>query len=114
MTCVIEKGDPPFTITWAKDGDQISGSSSANYGNQINSGGHKNPSNNGIIGLRITSMDPHSSTILIDRVTATHAGNYTCLARNSVAQVSSTAQLVVRGKVNFYHDQKKYILSISE
>lgn len=50
-------------------------------------------------------MDPHSSTILIDRVTANHAGNYTCLARNSVAEVSSTAQLVVRGKVYSYHDQ---------
>ncbi|KAK0170460.1 hypothetical protein PV328_011021 [Microctonus aethiopoides] len=41
-------------------------------------------------------MDVHSSTIAIDRVTAAHAGNYTCVARNSVAEVSSTAQLVVR------------------
>ncbi|XP_044016307.1 Down syndrome cell adhesion molecule-like protein Dscam2 isoform X2 [Aphidius gifuensis] len=96
VTCVIEKGDPPFTITWAKDGDKLSGSSTTNYGNQLNTNNHKNSLTNGIIGLRFTSMDPHSSTILIDRVTANHAGNYTCLARNSVAEVSSTAQLVVR------------------
>ncbi|KAK0162231.1 hypothetical protein PV327_008584 [Microctonus hyperodae] len=101
VACVIEKGDPPFTLIWSKDGEPIATSTPSGFGSASTTTAHKTNSPNTIAGLRVTSMDVHSSTIAIDRVTAAHAGNYTCVARNSVAEVSSTAQLVVRGKVIF-------------
>lgn len=101
VACVIEKGDPPFTLIWSKDGEPIATSTPLGFGSASTTTTHKTNSPNTIAGLRVTSMDVHSSTIAIDRVTAAHAGNYTCVARNSVAEVSSTAQLVVRGKVIF-------------
>ncbi|XP_046745786.1 Down syndrome cell adhesion molecule-like protein Dscam2 isoform X2 [Diprion similis] len=92
VTCMIEKGDPPFTITWLKNGEQIDASGGANFGSLGASGSSRviqSP------GLRVTSIDAHSSTIVIERVSATHTGNYTCVARNSVAEVSWMAELVV-------------------
>ncbi|XP_071439149.1 cell adhesion molecule Dscam2-like [Hetaerina americana] len=73
VTCVIEKGDPPFTISWLKDSEPIPSS----------------------WGLKIIGIDAHSSTIVLERVTSSHTGNFTCLAKNSVAEVSHTAELVV-------------------
>lgn len=93
VTCMIEKGDPPFTITWLKNGDQIGNSGSPTFASG-SSRGIQSP------GLKVTSLDAHSSTILIETVRATHTGNYTCVARNSVAEVSWTAELVVSGKVD--------------
>lgn len=76
VSCVIEKGDPPFTITWLKDSEPLSAE-----------------------GLRIVGIDMHSSTVIVDQLAASHSGNYTCRAANSVAVVEHTAQLVVSGKV---------------
>ena len=85
MTCIIEQGDAPFEITWAKDNEVITSSSRYGPGGQV-------PSN-----LKLTTIDAHSSMIVFERLAANHAGNYTCRARNSVAEVSHTAELVVRG-----------------
>lgn len=107
VTCMVEKGDPPFTIIWSKDGEPISasGTAAAVYGpaaaaaaaaatiNDLRQHSQTPP------GLRVTNIDAHSSAIVIERVTAAHTGNYTCLARNSVAEVLWTAELIVRGKV---------------
>lgn len=104
VTCMVEKGDPPFTIIWSKDGEPISASgtaAAAAYGsaaaaatiNDLRQHSQTPP------GLRVTNIDAHSSAIVIERVTAAHTGNYTCLARNSVAEVLWTAELIVRGKV---------------
>ncbi|XP_018406583.1 PREDICTED: Down syndrome cell adhesion molecule-like protein Dscam2 [Cyphomyrmex costatus] len=102
---MVEKGDPPFTIIWSKDGEQISASGTAAvaYGpaaaaaaatiNDLRQHSQTPP------GLRVTNIDAHSSAIVIERVTAAHTGNYTCLARNSVAEVLWTAELIVHGKV---------------
>lgn len=76
LSCVIEKGDPPFTITWLKDREPL-------------------PSD----GLRIVGLDTHSSTVIVDRLAASHSGNYTCRAANQVAVVEYTTELVVSGKV---------------
>uniref|UniRef100_A0ABD2XLN9 Down syndrome cell adhesion molecule-like protein Dscam2 n=1 Tax=Trichogramma kaykai TaxID=54128 RepID=A0ABD2XLN9_9HYME len=97
VTCMIERGDPPFTIAWSKDGEPIqpqagSGSPYARFGSsQQQLHQPQLPA-----GLRVTSFDAHSSTVVIERVQANHTGNYTCLAKNSVAEVSHTAELVVR------------------
>lgn len=78
VTCVIEKGDPPFTIAWLKDAEPVSTSASP--------------------GLKVIGIDAHSSTIVVERLTARHTGNYSCVARNAVAEVDFTAELVVSGK----------------
>ncbi|XP_023317526.1 Down syndrome cell adhesion molecule-like protein Dscam2 [Trichogramma pretiosum] len=97
VTCMIERGDPPFTIAWSKDGEpiqpQAGGGSSpyARFGSSQQQQLQPQPA-----GLRVTSFDAHSSTVVIERVQANHTGNYTCLAKNSVAEVSHTAELVVR------------------
>ncbi|XP_015186972.1 PREDICTED: Down syndrome cell adhesion molecule-like protein Dscam2 isoform X7 [Polistes dominula] len=98
VTCMIEKGDPPFTIIWSKDGEPIGSSGTAAFGNTGITASSSSSSRHSQIpaGLRVTSIDVHSSSIVIDRVTAEHTGNYTCLARNSVAEVVWTAELVVR------------------
>jgi len=106
---MVEKGDPPFTIIWSKDGEPISASgtavavAAAAYGPSAPSAGValNDPRQHSRTppGLRVTNIDAHSSAIVIERVTAAHTGNYTCLARNSVAEVLWTAELIVRGKV---------------
>ncbi|XP_066598053.1 cell adhesion molecule Dscam2-like isoform X1 [Prorops nasuta] len=95
--CVIEKGDAPFTILWFKDGEQIGPpGSSGLVGGGANFGAPQTRRNPIPPGLRVTSIDAHySSTIAIDNVTAAHTGNYTCVARNSVAEVHRTAEIVV-------------------
>ncbi|XP_060818286.1 cell adhesion molecule Dscam2-like isoform X2 [Bombus pascuorum] len=93
VTCMVEKGDPPFTIAWSKDGEPIAGPSPAGFGNTGITGPRHTQTP---AGLRVTNIDAHSSTIVIERVNAAHSGNYTCLARNSVAEVLWTAELIVR------------------
>ncbi|XP_078048429.1 cell adhesion molecule Dscam2 [Augochlora pura] len=93
VTCMVEKGDPPFTIAWSKDGEPIAGAGSPGFGNSGLTG-HRHTQTP--VGLRVTNIDAHSSTIVIERVSAAHTGNYTCLARNSVAEVLWTAELIVR------------------
>jgi hypothetical protein len=82
VTCVIEKGDPPFVISWLKDFKPISST----------------------LGLKIIGIDAHSSTIVLERITSIHSGNFTCLAKNSVAEVSHTAELDVSGKVGNFQN----------
>lgn len=100
---MVEKGDPPFTIVWSKDGEPISapGTAAAAFGPAAAAAAAANDPRHSQTppGLRVTNIDAHSSAIVIERVTAAHTGNYTCLARNSVAEVLWTAELIVRGKV---------------
>ncbi|XP_076177155.1 cell adhesion molecule Dscam2 isoform X1 [Ptiloglossa arizonensis] len=93
VTCMVEKGDPPFTIAWSKDGEPIAGPGPLGFGNSGITGLRHAQAP---AGLRVTNIDAHSSTIVIERVSAAHTGNYTCLARNSVAEVLWTAELIVR------------------
>ncbi|XP_076235762.1 cell adhesion molecule Dscam2 [Calliopsis andreniformis] len=93
VTCMVEKGDPPFTIAWSKDGEPIAGPGPPGFGNSGLTGPRHTQTP---AGLRVTNIDAHSSTIVIERVSAAHTGNYTCLARNSVAEVLWTAELIVR------------------
>ncbi|XP_076282094.1 cell adhesion molecule Dscam2 isoform X2 [Lasioglossum baleicum] len=93
VTCMVEKGDPPFTIVWSKDGEPIAMAGPPGFGNSGLTG-HRHTQTPA--GLRVANIDAHSSTIVIERVSAAHTGNYTCLARNSVAEVLWTAELIVR------------------
>jgi hypothetical protein len=76
VQCVIQAGDPPLTLRWLKDGVTL-------------------PLE---LGIQVM-QDDFSSTLAIPRVSREHAGNYTCIAKNSVKTASVTAQLVVSGNV---------------
>ena len=53
--------------------------------------------------VRITRIDPVTSVLAISSLTASMAGNYTCVAKNEVAMVEEAAVLVVRGLYSGLH-----------
>lgn len=71
------KGDLPIQISWLFN--------------------NKNLENN-TLGIEISRLNKRISTLSIDSVGAVHAGEYTCLANNSAAAVSHSAQLRINGK----------------
>lgn len=81
VTCVIEKGDPPFTINWLKDAVLIT------------------PTLPLASEIKIIPIDSRSSTFVIESLSARHSGNFTCLASNGIAEVAHTAPLTVSGKI---------------
>ena len=86
--CSKKSGSKPINFIWKKNGIKI------NSGDNI-----------------IISKTPASSTLLIDPITITSSGNYTCEASNSYGSDGYTAQLLVNGMkfvVKFYFINCKY------
>ena len=77
QTCFVVQGDPPLLVSWFKDGDSLENTADDS--------------------VRVTRIDPVTSMLAISELSAAHAGNYTCVAKNDVAAVAVTAPLVVRG-----------------
>jgi hypothetical protein len=75
LTCSVVKGDLPLTITWRKDGRPI------------------DPSQR----MTVTQVDQYNSILVIDHLSADHSGNYSCVVRNSAAEVDNTQALLVNG-----------------
>lgn len=75
LTCSVTKGDQPLTITWQKDGRTLE---------------HNQK-------VSISLVDQYTSILLIEYLSQEHNGNYSCVVRNSAAEVSHTHQLVVNG-----------------
>lgn len=74
-TCTILKGDQPILIEWALNGEPISHDFSD-----------------------ITvATSKRVSLLTIDAVTASHAGEYTCVAGNAAGGTSYSASLTVNG-----------------
>lgn len=71
------KGDTPLTITWRKDGHAI------------------DPTHR----IQVNSVDQYNSLLVIDNLQADHTGNYSCVVRNSAAEVEGTQGLLVNGNV---------------
>lgn len=75
ISCQIVEGDLPVMFTWTKDGDGV---------------------NNGLgVGTATRNHDEYSSSLIIDRITAEHAGNYTCIATNLAGEEKFTVPLTV-------------------
>uniref|UniRef100_A0A673VVY0 DS cell adhesion molecule like 1 n=1 Tax=Salmo trutta TaxID=8032 RepID=A0A673VVY0_SALTR len=72
IACVVSSGDMPIHITWRKDGQEIVPSS----------------------GVNIETKE-YMSSLQIGKVSLKHNGNYTCIASNDAATVSSERQLTV-------------------
>lgn len=75
IACVVASGDMPIRITWRKDGQEIVPSS----------------------GITIDTKE-FMSSLQISKVSLKHNGNYTCIASNDAATVSTERQLTVTGK----------------
>lgn len=82
VTCFVAKGDLPMDITWLVEGQQVVA--------------HRQ-------GITVTKLGQRSSILGIDVLSAAHAGNYTCLARNAGGSDNWTAELVVHGTHGFCH-----------
>ena len=85
VICTVTEGDLPIEVEWWKDGLKIGGSNpaSAKFGSQ---------------GIQVRSIDEYTSLLAISFLETTHAGNYSCVASNSVASFSRSATLTIRGE----------------
>lgn len=77
--CAVTKGDFPIEIVWLFNGKPIDSSHS----------------------LTVGYMNKRISTISIESVSAEHAGEYTCIAKNPAGTVSYSATLNVNGTTIF-------------
>uniref|UniRef100_A0A182NC81 Down syndrome cell adhesion molecule n=1 Tax=Anopheles dirus TaxID=7168 RepID=A0A182NC81_9DIPT len=73
VSCIVTKGDTPIDISWMFNGRRIS----------IDDG------------ILITKGGGKISMLSIESVHSSHAGNYTCSARNTAGSVQHTAELQV-------------------
>lgn len=78
VTCSIVKGDHPMEIGWTHNNQEIN---PASYPD-----------------ISITNNGKKVSLLLIDSVTARHAGEYTCVASNLAGSRSHSAVLAVNGE----------------
>lgn len=75
VSCIVGKGDFPIDIVWLLNGRVI----------------------DTFPGISILKTNKRVSQLNIDSVQAEHAGEYTCLAKNSAGSISSSTSLHVNG-----------------
>ena len=75
LTCVVNSGDLPLTITWTFHGDHIGLDT----------------------GITTTNMGEQMSILVIKSVNYIHQGKYTCQAKNSAGVSIHKAELRVNG-----------------
>lgn len=78
VQCAVTTGDLPLELSWQYPGDH-----------EVT----QRPK------VTITRMGDRAAMLVIDVLTADHAGNYTCVAANSAARSSFTAELHINGSV---------------
>ena len=94
----MTKGDLPIEVEWWKDGLKIGGSQS-----------HESPNSQfgtNAQGIQVRRIDEFTSLLAISFLETTHAGNYSCVASNSVASFLRSATLTIRGEFIEDSDQK--------
>lgn len=79
ITCLVLIGDLPIDIEWLFNDYPI----------------------NSYSGIVIVKGGKKASVLTIESVNGRHAGNYTCLAKNSAGAVSYSANLIVNGLTFF-------------
>ena len=77
VACIVGKGDSPISVNWEKDGKPLE--------------------ELGLPDVSVTTISEISSFLLIARLKADHAGDYTCRAINTWAEHSHKATLNVNG-----------------
>lgn len=76
LTCSVIKGDAPLEITWMFNSE---------------------PLDSTLHEVTVSETGKRTKQLTIDSVTATHAGEYTCIASNIAGSTSRSAVLVVNG-----------------
>lgn len=77
VSCAVTKGDLPLEISWLLKGKSV----------------------DGIIGITVDGSKKRVSQLTIESVSAEHAGEYTCVARNQAGSASFSSTLNVNGSV---------------
>lgn len=81
VMCTAIDGDPPFTFSWLKDGQEL----------------------NNVQGITIKEdSDGYSSTLFISKLEASSNGNYTCRVRNPKGMDEKHGVLLVKGNSHSY------------
>lgn len=80
ITCSVSEGDLPLTISWTLNDQPIQQFAE----------------------IGVSSIGKRTSILVIESVTYTHAGNYTCKATNKAGESAYTAQLQVNGFCFFF------------
>lgn len=73
IQCTISGGDLPIEVRWKLNGKEIP------------------------IDVSLTKIGKRMNVLMIDTVTAHHAGNYTCLAKNKAGEAEYSSALFVIG-----------------
>ena len=84
VICTVTEGDLPLEVEWWKDGLKIEEA----FGK--------------FQGVQVRRIDEYTSLLAISFLETTHAGNYSCVAKNSVASFARSATLTIRGKWGFF------------
>ncbi|KAK3920463.1 Down syndrome cell adhesion molecule-like protein Dscam2 [Frankliniella fusca] len=79
--CGVSRGDTPLSIHWLKDGEPLGGG-----GPGGGPGG----------GASVSQLDQYASILSIPHLSASHSGQFTCVASNAAAEVRYTAELSVK------------------
>lgn len=75
ITCSVIKGDTPLSVKWLKNANLI------------------DPSQR----VSVTQVDQYNSILVIEHLSASHSGNYSCVVSNPAAEVEGTQALLVNG-----------------
>jgi len=78
IPCQILEGDLPVTFRWERNGQ---------------------PLNEQSLGASTRRLDEYSTSLIIEHITSSHSGNYTCVAQNVAGSESFPVPLTVNGKV---------------
>lgn len=90
-TCSILTGDPPIHVDWFKD---------------------SLPLDLGTLNVHRNEMGDLGSSLVFRSVGQSHAGNYTCTARNRVGEDTYTAPMIVKSKLNLLLVSKVLCISL--
>ena len=75
ITCTVDEGDLPLTITWTFHGRDLSSQ----------------------MGIETTKVGKRTNILSIESLAPFHMGNFTCTATNLVGVTNYTAELTIRG-----------------
>jgi len=78
LQCIVAEGQGPIQITWSFHGTADAAKTTQE-------------------GVNIMKLGGKSSVLMIDSVSASHAGNYTCRASNDAGIDEFTTSLIVNG-----------------
>jgi hypothetical protein len=90
LSCIVNSGDEPLTLTWAFHGDQVGPET----------------------GITTTNLGPRMSILIINSVGHRHQGKYTCTAKNDAGTAIRTTELNVNG--NFLERREEGVKEVTE